>query len=125
MLEQSLLLEAELAARPLYGERRIAVRHLPDEQTSCQMIVGLESRVWQATIRNLSECGIGLVLNEAPEPGSLLALELENPAQQLCRTLLAVVIYAKPDLEGYWLIGCQFASLLTKEELQAFCELSA
>jgi hypothetical protein len=125
MSEQSLTLEVELAARLQVRERRIAVRYLPDQQTSCQMIVGLERKVWQAIIRNLSECGIGFLLSQPLEPGTLLALELDNPPHQLCRTLLAVVIRAQADASGDWLIGCQFASLLTRDELLVLCDLAS
>ncbi len=122
MSQQSLALDTQLAVQPPGRERRIAVRYLPKPQTSCQMIVGLENRVWQATIRDLSECGIGLQLSQHLEPGTLLTLALHNPSQDLCRTLLAVVIYAMAEPGGEWLVGCQFASVLTKEELQALCE---
>ena len=125
MSEQSLTLQPEFAASSQERERRIAVRYVPNQQTSCQLVVGLGCRVWQAPIRNLSECGIGLLLDQQLEPGILLALELHNPSQPLCRTLLAVVVYAEPDPQGDWLIGCQFASLLTEGELQAFCELAS
>src|SRR5438128_11892655 len=107
MSEPSLTLQAESVVQPRVRERRIAVPYLLDQRTPCQVPVSLESRVWQAEIRNLSECGIGLLLSQQLEPGTLLALELQNPSANLCRTLLAVVVYSEPDTQGDWLVGCQ------------------
>jgi hypothetical protein len=123
MSDPGFRLPLKLLPLPVGIERRATVRHLPDRQTSCHMTVGLEDRVWPATVRNLSENGIGLHLGQSIAPGTLVAVELRNRTRHCSRTVLAVVIHAQKDVaSGGWIIGCEFASTITAEELQAFCE---
>jgi hypothetical protein len=81
----------------------------------------MDSR-WPARIRNLARNSIGLLVRQPFEPGSLVAVEVFNHGQ--ARTFLGVVARCVATENGAWNLGCQFNSLLSRDELQVFCELA-
>jgi hypothetical protein len=68
-------------------------------------------------VRDLSACNIGLVVPEAIEVGTLLALEILN-ADQTC-TVLAACARREPAAGG-WVLGCEFAIPLPAAAVAAF-----
>jgi hypothetical protein len=75
-----------------------------------------------ARVHNLARNSIGLLVRQAFEPGSLVAVEVFNHGR--ARTFLAVVARCVAAENGGWNLGCQFNSLLSRDELQFFCECS-
>jgi hypothetical protein len=98
-------------------ERRLAARYLPRPQTACRIAVATEEGLWPARIENLSRSNIALRLRRRFEPGTLVGIEVLNAS--LARSILAVVIRAERDKQ-HWILGCEFANLLTPADLLAF-----
>lgn len=99
-------------------ERRASVRLQSQAKGSCQSLSMQREADWQATVRDISCSGIGLVLPRRFEPGSLLAIELTEATEGRRRLLLGRVARAVPQPEGDWLIGCTMANPLTEDEVQ-------
>ncbi len=118
MFNPSASLDAALR-NPSGQERRVAVRHSCGPETYCQMIDPADAGVWPAWIRDLSATGIGLLIARRCEPGSVVAIELENSVQGVSPRLVARIIHALEYPNGHWLHGCAFTRPLTDEELQA------
>ncbi|MCI0456647.1 MAG: PilZ domain-containing protein, partial [Gemmataceae bacterium] len=70
---------------------------------------------WQAGVHNISGHGVGLLSTYHLEVGTLLAVDLEGAS----RLLLARVTHVTPHAED-WLVGCEFVSKLSTEELGIF-----
>jgi PilZ domain len=102
-------------------ERRRASRHSSDMETTCQPVGSRDSATWDGWCRDISTSGIGLILSRRFEPGTLLAIDVENPAQGVSYNVLARVIHATAQEDGTWRLGCAFARELAEEDLQPFC----
>lgn len=114
MSEQTVRVYTQLPS-PLPGlERRAKVRHTASQETSCHPVAaGWNDSWWQATVRDISGGGIRLAVTHLFEPGTLLALDLEG----VLRLLVARVVHVSPQPDG-WVVGCEFISKLSEEELQ-------
>lgn len=100
-------------------DRRAWVRYHHDPEASC--ITGdthPDMGLCTARVRDISHSGISLVLNRHLKVGAFLAVELVNTRQTCLPPLLARVVHATAQISGDWLIGCEFSSVLTDDELQ-------
>jgi hypothetical protein len=117
--------EEDLAA---FGVRR--ERHQPSDQrtwvrfacamkASYQAIAGADTAPRPAQVVNLSASGVGLVVGEPVENGTLLSVELQA-ADGLCtRTMLSCVVHVTARAAGAWALGCNFIRSLSDEDLKA------
>lgn len=78
---------------------------------------------WPAQIRDLSQGGMGLILNRRFEPGTGLAVEIPETDNYPADTLLARVVHATRQPHEKWLLGCAFVSPLSDDELQRLLTL--
>lgn len=72
---------------------------------------------WQAIVRDFSTGGIGLVVNRRFEPGTVLAVDLQDSEQTTRSTLLVRVVRVTEQGPDFWLLGCAFTRKLTDAEL--------
>jgi hypothetical protein len=100
-------------------ERRVAVRYLCNQTSSCHSIRPGETSVTEATIFDISIGGLSLVTDCPFEKGEILVIELENASEVLGRKLFARVQHAKQQSGAGWTIGCRFVKRLTEDELSA------
>jgi hypothetical protein len=73
-------------------------------------------RVW---VQNLSLGGVGLLSAQPLEPETLVVVHLRGTAQDRRYELPARVIHSTAQLNGEWLIGCEFAEKLLPDDLDA------
>lgn len=99
-------------------ERRNFDRFTCEIPTTCQPPSAWRKDPWPATIRDISNSGMSLVLNRRFEKGAGLAVELPTD-QGTTSTNLARVIHVQSLPEGGWLLGCHFISELSDDEIQA------
>ncbi|MFO0925512.1 MAG: PilZ domain-containing protein [Gemmataceae bacterium] len=99
-------------------ERREFDRFTCEIPTTCQPPAAWRKDPWPATIRDISNSGICLVLNRRFEKGAGLAVELPTD-QGKTSTSLARVVHVRPLPEGGWLLGCHFISELSDDEIDA------
>ncbi len=109
---------AQSAAATRKGERRVSVRFQSSVKGSCQTLSVQRETAWEATVRDISCEGIGLLLGRRFEPGALLAIELTEAAEGRKRLLLARVAHATQQPEGHWLVGCTLVHPLSEDEVQ-------
>jgi hypothetical protein len=102
----------------------MSVRYPSTRETSIQPATVRDGSGWRAQVRDVSQGGIGLVVNRRFEPGTLLVIELDTPGPDDGRTFLARVVrvvHATARPESDWLLGCAFAAELEDEDLRLFC----
>jgi hypothetical protein len=100
-------------------ERRAWVRYPSCQRTLCQESHAQTYDMWfMAALRELSQTGVSLVINRQFEPGSVIALEPIRAASNLTRLIHARVVHVRSAATGGWILGCEFTSPLTGEELK-------
>jgi hypothetical protein len=72
-----------------------------------------------AVIRDVSPRGVGLVLRRRFEVGAVLLVEPFGPAGQAARLLPAKVARVAALGGRFWLLGCEFATELGEDDVQA------
>jgi serine/threonine protein kinase len=109
---------------PSGENRRVSVRYPCSLETHCDLQISvhpeeteLQDR-WEATVRDLSVSGIGLLLPRRFEPGTNLTVDLRADAGGAGRSLEMRVARARRVAPGQWLLGCTFATPLGKDELR-------
>jgi hypothetical protein len=104
---------------PAAGERRATPRHvcLPVEVVA--VAVQPHFTALEASLRDVSTHGVGMVVGAGLGPGTVVALRLPTPQLGRRQTVLARVVHAAADADGSWVIGCALAAPLAEEELQA------
>ncbi len=105
-------------------ERRALVRHSCVLHITCHQIEGQPVDPWTATVRDISEAGIGFVFDRAIERGTFLVLEVPFPNENVPRSLGACVIHSTPRAEGGFAIGCVFDQRLTPMDILAILDVN-
>ncbi len=107
-------------------EARVYERHACDLPSNCQPPSarrGEELR-WRATIRDVSQGGLSLVLQRRFERGAALAVELPGGGLDTSSTVLVRVKHVRPQAGGGWALGCSFVSDLSEEELATLLQVA-
>ncbi|MBY0524868.1 MAG: PilZ domain-containing protein [Gemmataceae bacterium] len=68
-------------------------------------------------LRDISSHGIGLISDEALQPGAFLRVHLDGSAG-FSRTLRAQVIHATPQRDDTWILGCVLVDKLRPHEME-------
>jgi hypothetical protein len=100
-------------------ELRATVRYSSGGTTPCKTIAGWRCNSWEATIRDISQQGIGLLLGRRFEPGVILVVELPRATEASSHLVVARVVRVVDQENGRWLVGCSLFNPLTHEELRA------
>jgi len=96
--------------------RRATERFPVNASTSCSFLSPVVEDFGPVKIKDIAMDGIGLLLAQRLEPGTLLAVSLSNSARSFTRTVLVRVAHVTPD-HGTYLVGGSFNTPLTYEEL--------
>jgi hypothetical protein len=112
------------AGEPAAADRRLVCRvherRACEVPGSCKPTSGPQSNEvkWAATILDLSPGGIRLALPRRFEPGASLEIELAAKAGEEPCTVVARVVYARPQKGAGWALGCHLVSELSEEEIR-------
>jgi len=117
MAVQTLPLTANVAKQPTIFDRRAIVRYLCNRGASCQPLSTYE-RLF-AQVRDISDIGIGLVLPVPIESSTYMVIEMKTTSSGISLTMLARVIHSTLQVDGSWIVGCQFVSSPTEEQIRS------
>jgi hypothetical protein len=86
---------------------------------SCQpaSVAEMKEARWPASICDISQGGVLIVLPRRFEKGTALALELPGDAERGSSIVFVKVVHLK-QRAGAWALGCKFVSPLSEDELQ-------
>jgi hypothetical protein len=111
------LSDAESPGKHVPANRRASVRYQCGPATPGRIMVA-EAQEWQrAWVIDLSLDGVGLLLNRDLEPGTDLVVALKSGTANKTFELAARVCHTARQPDGDWLIGCEFATRLTDDDL--------
>jgi PilZ domain len=100
-------------------ERRASVRHVCNLDTLCQPSDADEPKRWPATVCDISLEGIGVLVREPFQPGTVIGVDLTSPDETLEYTMFAKVMNVQALADGRWRAGCAFTRKLSDDELQS------
>ena len=100
------------------GDRRASDRMPVTAGTICSFAGQVAEELAGARVRDVSLEGLGVILIRKVEVGSLLAVNLANPANNFAKTVIIRVAHVTAVPGGY-LVGGAFTAPLTVEELTA------
>jgi hypothetical protein len=119
---ESTLPSREPSGSAITVDRRAHVRYAPAPETTCQLTAGGNNSVWWANVLDISTGGIGLVVSRRFEPGTLLAIGVENKSREFSHMLVARVIHVRKEAASRYVIGAKFISDLGDDELQVLLQ---
>jgi c-di-GMP-binding flagellar brake protein YcgR len=105
-------------AKPAPGDQRSWVRYDTTTTATYQRIGDEHGQTHIAQVLNVSASGVGLLLREPVEPGSLINLSLQGKHGQPVRSILACVVHTTVRAGGELAVGCNFIRELAEDELQ-------
>lgn len=123
----------ELTDQDLEGFGAKKVRNDPkDQRTWMRFPVNLRARIQkvgatdfpthEGQILNVSPSGVGVLVSQAVEAGTLLSVELINAGGSVVKTILACVVHVAGHPNGQFSLGCNFIRQLQEEELQGLVQ---
>ena len=88
--------------------------------TTCQPAAATDSHEvrWNATIQNISQGGVGLLLPRRFEKGTSLAIELPGDMERDSAIVFVKVVHLRRSNNGGWILGCKFISELSEDEIE-------
>ena len=98
-------------------ERRATVRHPCHLKSTCHPLSADQKAEWPGLVVNISQGGVGLVVDEPFKAKSVLIIGLESRDGRLKKSMLARVVHCRKQSSGQWLIGCAFTEGLTEGDL--------
>jgi hypothetical protein len=108
---------------PDAAEQRARVRFPIQQPSLCQRVEAETNDFWfMASIRDLSQHGVGILVNCTFDPGLFLAIEPLTLHEEFGRGFQCRVVYAREEQPGRWFLGCEFVQPLTERELRAFLQ---
>lgn len=117
------MLDGPTTARP--SERRTRDRFPCVEPGTLSAMASLGTHLLKAPVHNISMGGIGMVLDCRVDPGTLLAVELLNRAEQFWHLKLLRVVHATQTDDDRWLVGSSFLRSFTDAEFRALVKATS
>jgi hypothetical protein len=119
MSDRTIRRQANAGRRCTVAERRAWVRYPAALEGVCYTPASAWGAFWKASIHDLSQGGIGLVLNEPFPADTVVAIELKSQRCESVRVFTARVRHVTSIDLGRWLVGCEFLRPLSKDDLAA------
>jgi PilZ domain len=120
LAEEDLLTFQVKQAAPAPDEKRAWIRFSCDGERPAQatLLINPSNRI-QAKVLNISPGGVGLATKRHCEPGTPLKLELIDASGRSSRPMQVRVVHSNPKGNEDWVIGCQFDTPLSEEDVAA------
>jgi hypothetical protein len=96
---------------PVDRDRRAYLRIPSDLAATCHVGPAAREPAWSGRVHDISQGGIGLILQHRFNPGTNLLVDLRETAGDVLRTVRARVMHATAILDDgnpCWLLGCVF-----------------
>jgi hypothetical protein len=100
------------------AERRAWVRYPRRLEMVWQLFGARQDEGWSASLFDISQTGVGLIINRSFPPGTVLTVRLRPCSRTPSRTMLVRVKHCTARPDGEWLVGCTFVVKLKDGELK-------
>jgi hypothetical protein len=109
-------------ARRLHAEaedKREWVRFACELEATYRIVRVTERKPAPAKVIDISPRGVGLVIDRAMEPGTVLSVDLQSKSGQSTLRMFACVVRVKQPKPGEWSLGCNFIREISDKEFKA------
>jgi c-di-GMP-binding flagellar brake protein YcgR len=100
------------------ADQRVWMRFPCNVRATYQHVSTLGAPIAEARVLNISATGVGLLVDEPLEAGTLLSVDLKPDSGAEPRTMLACVVHVTAQANGQFALGCNFIRELSEEDLQ-------
>lgn len=101
------------------AEKRQEPRLRCDLRASYTKIADNRATPATAQVLNISPTGVGLLVSQPLDNGTLINLELQPSQGTATKSLLACIVHVTQHPGGPWAVGCNFMRNLSDEDLEA------
>jgi hypothetical protein len=105
-------------------DKRIWMRFPCQLTAKIQKVGAALNPVHEARVINVSPSGVGLSVQTPIEAGTLLSVDLTNPAGERAKSILACVVHVTDHAQGDYSLGCNFIRQLQEDEWQGLTRAS-
>ncbi|MCI0380880.1 MAG: PilZ domain-containing protein [Gemmataceae bacterium] len=115
-------ISSEQPSVSLDRDRRAYLRIPSNLAATCHDAPRTREPAWSGRVHNISQGGIGLILQHRFGPGTTLLVDLRETTGAVLRTVRARVVHATAILDGgspCWLLGCVFDQPLDETEFSS------
>jgi len=102
---------------PDFKDQRQSERFPVNSSSTCDFVSPVLEDFGPVKIKNISSLGIGLLMSHHLQPGLLLAINLVHKTKAFAKTVLVRVAHVTQEKTGAFLVGCEFKTPLSYEEL--------
>jgi PilZ domain-containing protein len=100
------------------AERRAWIRYPRRLTTIWQLFGGRQDETLTASLFDISQTGVGLIINRSFPPATVLTVRLQTGSRKFSKTMLVRVKHCSARENGEWLVGCTFVVKLKEAELK-------
>jgi hypothetical protein len=105
-----------VANKSQVNDRRAGLRCSCSLSASCEPIPAAEH--FPGTVLNISEIGIGLLLDRQVAAGSHLWVVMRGADDVLLGKMMVRIVRFNPQPDGHWMHGCLFAKEMSDQEIR-------
>lgn len=98
--------------------RRAVIRYRCDPQAKGRVFINESYKCQPAQMVDLSLSGIGLLIGEPIEPGTVVSIEVNEGVHTATMELHGQVAFCTAAENGSWRCGCQLLTELSKDEVE-------
>jgi hypothetical protein len=99
-----------------HDNRRVLDRFVCARPHSIRIMIRPQLLSFPAFVHNFTRAGLGISVQQAFEPGTVLAIQLRVANTGLSCVLSATVMRCQQQPDKTWMLGCKLARLLNDEE---------
>ena len=103
--------------KPSWQNQRATVRYRCAPATTGKVYLPEDLEFQRAWLQDLSASGIGLILSKSLDIGLFVNIQLKSPNSNKSYSIPAHVVHATDQSSGEWIIGCEFVTRLTSDEV--------
>ncbi|MCI0378373.1 MAG: PilZ domain-containing protein [Gemmataceae bacterium] len=116
-MASSLFPVPEILKKHGWKNQRASVRYRCAPATAGKVYLEDSAPFLHAWVVNLSESGLALAIERPLEAGLLLNIQMKSAGSDNLVQLAAHVAHSTQQSKSEWLIGCEFLTPLSKEQL--------
>ena len=99
-----------------HDNRRVLDRFVCARPHSIRIMIRPQLLSFSAVVHNFTRMGLGISVQQAFEPGTVLAIQLRVANTGLSCVLSATVMRCQEQPDKSWMLGCKLARPLNDEE---------
>lgn len=103
--------------KPSDANQRATVRYRCPPASAGRVYLAEDLEFQRAWLQDLSATGIGILLTKPLQDGLFVTIQMKSPTTNKSFSLCAHVVHSTRQPTGDWIVGCEFITPLTADDL--------